>query len=579
MLSTEFHRPRVTLSDQPALARLCDKYGARLRTAGYDAKPPAYGYDVLPDGKEIDARMRRMYVDALRATREQGQPEPPSPFGSEGADAFVAWVNEPVAPTDDPRISRYLARVREENLSVFHFFPSLEGEGAEQYVASLRNSDEFERETPGWVQPTDDDVLQLIKRRWGTRPTGPRPHGVNLVGYVTAVLGVGQVARLLAPMLDRAGVPKIVVANHETTSEQSLAFDSGLADEAPYDVNLLCVNADHTTALARQLGPEFFANRRTIGVWFWEVEDFPRSSMDAFDLVDEIWVATDFVLEAIAPVSPKPVRKFPLPVVVPSPPAHVTRSQVGMPDDRFVFLFVYDFLSTAERKNPVGLIEAYTRAFGPKDGTTLVLKSINGDKRLDQLERVRRAAAGRPDVIVLDTYLSPELHSALLAHCDAYVSLHRSEGFGLDMAHAMGLGKPVIATGYSGNREFMDEATSYLVDYELGPVGPGSDPYPADSRWAYPSLDHAAELLRRVVERPEEAQERGRRAAARIRTEFSLDARSGALAPMVNDARARGAGQGSWRRFFMEGWRSGRGRVEDLPYGAARLAPRRDSCR
>jgi glycosyltransferase involved in cell wall biosynthesis len=573
LLSTEFKRPRVRLSDQPALARLCDEHGTRLRAGGYDAKPPTYGYDVLPDGKEIDARMRRMYADALRAATEQGQQEPPSPFGSEGADAFVAWVKEPVAPPDDPRVSRYLARVREENLSVFHFFPSLEGEGAEQYIASLRHSDEFERETPGWVQPTDDEVLQLIKRRWRTRPIGPRPHGVNLVGYVTAVLGVGQVARLLAPMLDRAGVPKVVVANRETSSEQTLAFDSGLADEAPYDVNLLCVNADHTTAVARQLGPEFFANRRTVGVWFWEVEDFPPSSMDAFDLVDEIWVATDFVLEAIAPVSPKPVRKFPLPVVVPSPPAHVTRSQVGMPDDRFVFLFVYDFLSTAERKNPVGLIEAYTRAFGPNDGTTLVLKSINGDKRLDQLERVRRAAEGRPDVVVRDAYLSPELHSALLAHCDAYVSLHRSEGFGLDMAHAMGLGKPVIATGYSGNREFMDDATSYLVDYELGPVGPGSDPYPADSRWAYPNVDHAAELLRRVVERPEEAQERGRRAAGRIRTEFSIDARSAALAPMVNDARARGGGQGSWRRFFMEGWRSGRGRVEDLPYGALDWLP------
>ena len=193
------------------------------------------------------------------------------------------------------------------------------------------------------------------------------------------------------------------------------------------------------------------------------------------------------------------MRKFPLPVVVPSVPDGVPRAALGLPEDRFVFLFVYDFLSTVERKNPLGLIDAYTRAFGPDDGTALVLKSINGEKHLEQLEQVRAAAAGRPDVFVLDEYLSPTHHSALLGHCDAYVSLHRSEGFGLDMAAAMGLGKPVIATRYSGNLEFMDDATSYLVDYELEPIGPGCEPYPADSRWASPRLDHAAELMRRVV--------------------------------------------------------------------------------
>src|SRR4029453_7931307 len=154
-----------------------------------------------------------------------------------------------------------------------------------------------------------------------------------------------------------------------------------------------------------------------------------------------VWVAGDFVVEAIAPAAPKPVRKFPLPVVVPSVPAGVTRSELGLPEGRFIFLFVYDFFSTAERKNPLGLIDAFKRAFGPDDGPVPVSKSINGAKRALELERVRLAAAGRPDVIVRDEYLSSEQHSALLGHCDAYVSLHRSKGFGLDMAKAMGLGK------------------------------------------------------------------------------------------------------------------------------------------
>ena len=563
LLSTELEQPRVLLSDNPALAQLCNEHGAHVRAAGFDAAPPPYRYSALPDGKPIDDRMRRLYAEALREAGERDEPEPPSPFGLCGADAFVAWVNEPVAPPTDPRVSRYLARVWAEDETLQQVFPSLAGEGAEVYLGSLRQAGAADRGLPAWVLPSEEQLLELMKRRWRSRPPGPPPPGVNVVGYVTAVLGVGEVGRVLAAALDDVGVPKVVVANRDTRSKTAVPFETSSSSDAPYDINLLCVNADHTVALAQQLGPEFFAERRTIGVWFWELEEFPASMTDAFPLVDEIWVASDFVLESVAAVAPKPVRKFPLPVVVPAPPAGITRSALGLPDDRFVFLFVYDFLSTAERKNPVGLVDAYTQAFGPEDGTVLVLKSINGDKRLRELERVRRAASERDDVIVFDTYLSSDEHSALVAQCDAYVSLHRSEGFGLDMAKTMGLGKPVIATGYSGNLEFMDDATGYLVDYDLVPVGPGREPYPPGSRWAQPRVAHAAELMRRVVERPDEAAERGRRAAERIRGDFSLAARSRELACMLRDTRARHARHGSWRELFMEGWRTRRVVEED----------------
>jgi len=569
LLSAELERPRVRLGDRPGLAKLCDEHGARLRAAGYDAAPAASRYARLPDGREIDARMRRMYVYALREARERGEPEPPSPFAPGGADAFVAWVAEPVAPPPEPLVSRYLTRVWQEDESIREVFPSLAGEGAEEYLGWISN----DPDVPPWVVRSEEDVRALMKRRWQARPSGPRPRGVNLVGYVTAVLGVGEVARLMAAALDTARVPTTIVANRTTMSRQSLAFDSARTSDAAYDVNLLCVNADHTVHLAQELGPDFFAGRRTIGVWFWEVEDFPPAMTEAFAVLDELWVASDFVLEAIAPVSPRPVRKFPLPVVVPSVRDDVTRGELGLPEDRFVFLFVYDFFSTAERKNPLGLIDAFTRAFGPDDGPVLVLKSINGDKRVGELERVRLAAAGRPDVIVRDEYLSSDHHNALLGHSDAYVSLHRSEGFGMDMAKAMGLGKPVVATGYSGNLEFMDDATAYLVDYDLVPVGPGREPYPPDSRWARPSVEHAAELMRRVVDRPEEARERGRRAEARIRTDFSLASRGGALVRMLDGVRARSAIQGSWRKFFMDGWRERRRRRADLPPGTLDWLP------
>ena len=175
----------------------------------------------------------------------------------------------------------------------------------------------------------------------------------------------------------------------------------------------------------------------------------------AFDFVDEVWAATDFVAAAIRAARLKPVFTVPLPIAARRNLPNVTRSTLGLPE-RFTFLLVFDFLSIFERKNPLGLIRAFTQAFSADEGPVLVLKSINGDRRLNELERLRAEIADRPDIIVTDGYCSPEEKNALISLCDCYVSLHRSEGLGLTMAEAMSLGKPVIATGYSGNLHFMN---------------------------------------------------------------------------------------------------------------------------
>src|SRR5213075_3478239 len=113
------------------------------------------------------------------------------------------------------------------------------------------------------------------------------------------------------------------------------------------------------------------------------------------------------------------------------------------------------------RKNPIGLIKAFIEAFPSADDAVLVIKTINGDKRILEIEKLRYAARGRPDIVLKDGYLSQTENNTLTALADCYVSLHRSEGFGLTIAEAMALGKPVIATGYSGNIEFTNEDNSY----------------------------------------------------------------------------------------------------------------------
>jgi glycosyltransferase involved in cell wall biosynthesis len=327
--------------------------------------------------------------------------------------------------------------------------------------------------------------------------------GVNIYGYVYAESGVGEHTRLLVDSVKEAGLDYTVIPFTKTLSRQEADFSDLGQQDTEFMVNIVGVNADAFPEFAHHFGPSAFAGRYTIGLWAWEIEDFPVWMAKSASLVDEVWANSSFSAEAIQKVICRPVLPFPLPIATPRPPAR-SRSELGLPDD-FIYLFCFDFDSVFARKNPLGLVEAYKLAFPAPQGPTLVIKSINGDRHEEQLEQLQRAVGDRPDIKLIDGYWEPAEQKALMAVCDAYVSLHRSEGFGLTVAEAMALGKPVIATSYSGNLDFMTEANSYLVPYELASVGSGCKPYPESSVWAEPNIDAAAGLIRKVWESPHEA--------------------------------------------------------------------------
>ena len=345
------------------------------------------------------------------------------------------------------------------------------------------------------------------------------PLGVNVVGFFRAEFGQGEAARRLVAALDRTGLEYTTVTYERIPHRQEHPFIE--RDGELFPANVVSLNAEHLVQFALDSGRDLLRNRYSAGLWFWETSRFPKQFRHAFDYVDEVWVASDFVGDAVRRETSKPVLTFPLPVLVPPPPA-LGRADLGLPEDAFVFLFVFDFFSTLERKNPLGLIDAFTRAFPEPGRALLYLKSINGSRAPLDLARVREAAAGRPDIVLSDGYLEGDRLTALTALCDCYVSLHRSEGFGLTIAEAMAFEKPAIATGYSGNLAFMDAESSYLVPYELATLDEAVGPYPAGTEWADPDLDEAARLMRHVVEQPDEARERGLRGKAAVEERQSL---------------------------------------------------------
>lgn len=355
--------------------------------------------------------------------------------------------------------------------------------------------------------------------------TGIDGIGLNIFGHLNAGIGFGAAARGLLAAAVTKNLP------HATIDLDELHRRSPGTDgiTTPYPINIMHTNPDMLSATFYSASPagyddRLFKGRYNIGYWAWEsATTLPDVWQPWFDRFDEIWVPSRYVAHCLAPHSTVPIVDMPFMDEAPKP--HLSRAQMGLPEGPFLFLCMFDELSGLERKNPLGMIEAFHRAFPEDDGAAgLIVKARLLSTK--NLERLKAAACGRSSIEIRVGEMGPGEIASLIAGCDAFLSLHRSEGLGLVMAEAMSLGKPVIATAYSGNLDFMTADTSYLVSCKITKLETAREAYPAGTEWADPDLDHAARVMRAVAGDPEAARTTGRRAAAHVEAVLGLAATS-----------------------------------------------------
>ncbi|RED57646.1 glycosyltransferase [Cohnella lupini] len=327
------------------------------------------------------------------------------------------------------------------------------------------------------------------------------PTGINLIGYSRAEMGIGESCRIAAKSIATTMIPFNIINYYGTNSARmsDTTWKHKEVKEAEYNVNIFHLNAEQMFEAYTQFGNKLFEERYNIGFWHWELEDFPEEWLEGFKFVNEVWVPSSFVANSVSMKSPVPVVRIPhsIEVKIDTPRE---RSYYNLPERSFLFLTMYDMNSFQQRKNPIASIDAFKSAFDPNDLTVgLVVKVNNANSNREDIKTITQIVEGYNNIYLIKEILNRNDTNALIQCTDSYISLHRSEGFGLGLAEAMYLSKPVIGTNWSANTDFMNMQNSCLVHYNLIKVGNDYGPYHAYQTWADPDLNHASQYMVRLV--------------------------------------------------------------------------------
>ena len=379
----------------------------------------------------------------------------------------------------------------------------------------------------------DFDLMKIAPQRPRNSQDDVALNGINFVGDLQVEIGIGESTRAIYKVLQDTELPLnyIEVALPIAKRPPINGWHSHTTLTKHYDISIIHLNPPEMPLAFENIPPHATKNAYTIGFWYWELPVFPDHWLPMFHAVDEVWVASRYTQSVLRQKSPVPVHHMPLPINIQTS-KRKTRADFALPEDRFIFLFSFSATSSIGRKNPFTVIEAFRRAFGEDNanGPLLVIKAHHlsshfGKSLAGPLHQAMEKIGG----VCINYNFSRQDMNDFMDTCDCFVSLHRAEGFGLHLAEAMALGKPVIATAFSGNMDFMTQANSYGVDYLLRTITAADHQfsnlfqkvYPDELVWAEPDIDHAAKLMRHVYDHQAEAKRVGLQAQADITSKLT----------------------------------------------------------
>jgi len=525
------HQDRFWLSDLPAVSQLACEYAAKVRANGLaETRKLVYGFGFLANGAPISKRMRQLFRSSPRLVASAGE----DPFQLSRVDftasesqarlaSLALWIALKVAGRLPVSIQRRLRDAAGRLPGYRRWKASLVdvGRGQAPHRAVVASKAEGGDRAPALKRVVAPLLAARHRRRGGRPETRRRGHAalssiekqnkegddstvsaaLDVTGYWQHQTGIGESARRFASVLEATPLDFACVdCSSPSAIRRERRRVEGLESSrrGPPRFNVLHVNADQTPSVYEALWNVGLRDQYRIGVWHWEGSHFPDRWLDSFDWVDEIWAPSRFIWEVVAEKATVPVVWMPHAVSVPHPKG--TRLDYGLPADCFLFLVMYDPSSVTERKNPEGSIEAYRRAFGDRLDVGLVVKVHGDSARGAEIEELQGQLDGLSNSRLLVSTIDRDAVYGLENACDAFLSLHRAEGFGLSIAECMALGKPVVATGWSGNMDFMAAKNSCPIEYHLFELDQGIGPYEKGTRWAEPDLDHAVWWMKALVE-------------------------------------------------------------------------------
>ncbi len=347
--------------------------------------------------------------------------------------------------------------------------------------------------------------------------------GINILGYINKQFGLGEGVRSNIRAVKAANIPYVINDFKGEISKDILdekEDDLTLSDENPYNINLIQINVDNFDKVLNSNNPSYFKNKYNIGFWAWELDNFPTDFQSYIDMLDEIWVPSNFCLNAISKVSSKPVLRFMHSIEIPK--INYSREDFSLPEDKVIFFTIFDYHSTVARKNPYATIDAFITAFGSNSKEALlIIKTSLGTEFQSARAKLKEYVKDKTSIQIIEEILPREKLNGLMQVSDVYVSLHRSEGFGLTMAEAMALKKPVIATAFSANTEFMTSEDSFLIPYTLIPTG-NNYLYPGlGNTWADADVEAASKCMKILAADPSLRHEIGAKAKNAIQNKLS----------------------------------------------------------